>query len=241
MTQDELRFIQTLEEKLLSWNQNLSADTLAQMTAFYSYMVEVNKVMNLTGITAPAEAALRHFADALNPVTMAALPAGARVADVGTGAGFPGVPLAIARPDCTFVLMDSMAKRVRFLEEAATRLGLSNVKTVVARAEEFGHGKNRGQFDITLSRAVAPLNVLLEYTLPLLRVGGKALAYKGPAGVSEAQAAGNACRILGGGEPEAQPYELEKDLTLFVIEVIKIRQTPAKYPRKTGIPQKSPL
>ncbi|MDD4797087.1 MAG: 16S rRNA (guanine(527)-N(7))-methyltransferase RsmG [Eubacteriales bacterium] len=241
MTPDELRFIQTLQDKLLAWNQPLSAATLSKMAAFYYHMVQTNKVMNLTGITDATEAALRHFADALNPAAYAALPAGARVVDVGTGAGFPGMPLAIARPDCTFLLIDSMAKRIGFLQDATARLGLNNVSTAVARAEDLGRGAGRGRFDVALSRAVAPLNVLLEYALPLLKTGGKALCYKGPAGVAEAAQAGEACRILGGDTPQATPYELQEDLTLFVISIKKIRQTPAKYPRKTGIPQKTPL
>lgn len=241
MSPEETIFCRTLEEKLSGWGVALPAGALDKMAAFYSRMVETNKVMNLTGITAPEEAAVRHFADALNPFALSALPAGALTADVGTGAGFPGMPLAIARPDCRFVLVDSMAKRTRFLEEVVQALGLTNVTVCTARAEDFGRSRYREKMDAALSRAVAPMNVLLEYTLPLLKRGGVSLAYKGPAGMAEAVAARHAAQVLGGADPETAPYSLADELQLCLVVTKKVRQTSAKYPRRNGIPQKTPL
>jgi len=241
MTPQEQLFCRALETRLGAWGIGFDGPIMDTLTAFYTRMVETNKVMNLTGITEPEDAALRHFADALNPDALSALPAGALAADIGTGAGFPGMPLAIARPDCRFVLVDSMAKRINFLQDAVQALGLSNVEVCLARAEDFGRGPYREQLDVALARAVAPMNVLLEYTLPLVKVGGEAVAYKGPAAQQEARAAYTSAKTLGGEQPQVIPYALAEDISLCLVRTKKVRQTPAKYPRRNGIPAKTPL
>jgi 16S rRNA (guanine527-N7)-methyltransferase len=134
-----------------------------------------------------------------------------------------------------------MLKRTHFLESSVMQLGLTNVTVVNARAEDYAHGKGREKFDAALSRAVAPLNVLLEYTLPLVRPGGRALSWKGPSAPAEITSAGNACRFLGGGEMHAHPYTLPGHGAFYIVEAKKIRPTTAYYPRKAGTPPKEPI
>lgn len=208
-----------------------------KLCVFYEMLVDWNARMNLTAITDPGEVALKHFADSVLPEGL--LPKNARVIDVGTGAGFPGIPLAIVRPDLSFTLMDALQKRVGFLEAACRELGL-NIPCVHARAEEAGKNPAyRGRFDAALSRAVAPASVLTELTVPFLREGGVSLMYKGPQAEEELLSAKNALRLL---RAEAKIVNFDAAWgERRVIFVTKVAPTPENYPRASGVMKKKPL
>lgn len=208
-----------------------------QLTKFYVMLIDRNNVMNLTAITDPEGVASRHFADSL--LASHLIPEGAKVIDVGTGAGFPGIPLAIMRPDLDITLLDSLNKRVKFLSEVTAVLGL-NCRAVHARAEDGAKMPQlREKFDFVLSRAVAEIPVLSEWTLPFAKVGGSSCMYKGPGAEVELAAAQNALKILHG-KAEIRHFGLpwgERNLVL----IKKTAATPAKYPRKAGTAEKNPL
>ena len=224
---------QLLQESL----PGLSAEQTEQFINYYNMLIERNRVMNLTHITSPAEAAQKHFADSVLGASL--IPPNAHVIDVGTGAGFPGIPLKIVRPDIALTLVDSLGKRVRFLEEVCAALGIS-AKAVHARAEDAARNDAlRAHFDIALSRAVAPMNLLLELTVPFLKVGGRSLMYKGAGADEEIALCTNAMRELScslSNESFDVPWG---ERTIVCAE--KLAKTPAKYPRKAGVPQKKPL
>lgn len=220
---------------------NIPGLTESQAAAFSNYcalLLDWNNRMNLTAILEPSEIVQKHFADSLLPAGL--LPQGARVIDVGTGAGFPGVPLRILRPDLKLTLLDSLKKRVGFLNALCGGLGLGDVTILHARAEDGGRDPAlRGAFDIALSRAVAPCPVLLELTVPFLRAGGLSLMYKGPQAQAELAGAGRALRLLNcRARLEAFPAPWGER---FIILAEKLGETPAAYPRKAGTPSKSPL
>jgi 16S rRNA (guanine527-N7)-methyltransferase len=234
-------FSSALREALEPSGASFSVEQLDQLSAFFSMLEEANRSFNLTANMSPREAAFRHFADSLAAPALSLLKPGWKVIDVGTGAGFPGMPLAIARSNLHVVLLDSSNKKAHFLESAAEKLGLRNVAVVTARAEDYALTPAREKFDAALSRAVAPLNVLLEYTLPFVRTGGVALAWKGPAADAEIAAASNACKLLGGRDMEKYPYTLPEHGTFFIVCARKIRPSPSAYPRKAGKPSKFPI
>lgn len=234
-------FVPALREASSISGIALADRQLEKMAAYFALIEEANRSFNLTSVEGPHEAAIRHFADSLAPPALSLLQPGWRVIDVGTGAGFPGIPLAILREDLHITLLDSNNKKTHFVEAAALKLGLKNVRVVTARAEDYARGEGREAFDAALSRAVAPLNVLLEYMLPFVRVGGYALAWKGPSAPDEIAAATNACAILGGGEMRALPYSLEGHGSFCIVCTEKVRPAPPDYPRKAGKPTKSPL
>lgn len=207
-----------------------------KFVAYYALLTEWNARMNLTAITAPEEVTKKHFADSL--AAMHLLPVGAEIADVGTGAGFPGVPLLIMRPDLRLTLVDSLQKRIGFLETVLKTLDLS-ATCVHARAEDFGQNPAyRASFDVVVSRAVAGLPVLLELTVPLLKVGGRSICYKGDA-AEELAAARGALHLL---HASASIETVEADYGVrSLIVCTKNAPTPKQYPRKAGIPAKSPL
>lgn len=221
-------------------NITLTNTQINQFIKYYELLTETNKVMNLTALTEPNDVAVKHFIDSL----LAYDPAmhNAAVTDVGTGAGFPGVPLKIFDPTIKLTLLDSLAKRLKFLDTLVVELGLQNVTTVHARAEDAGKDKNlREQFDFVTARAVARLNVLVEFCLPLVKVGGKFVAMKGDA-QDEIAEAENAIKLLGGKIAEIKNIKLpnlDDKRTLVIIE--KIKTTPTKYPRKAGTATKEPL
>lgn len=202
---------------------------------------EKNKVMNLTAITDPTEIVTRHFLDcaALAPY----MPQDGRVLDVGTGAGFPGIPLKIAFPEVEVVLLDSLNKRVKFLNEVIGQLGLSKITAVHGRAEDFARQKDyREQFDLVVSRAVANLSSLSEYCLPYVKVGGRFVSYKSGKLNEELAAAQKAIHVLGGEAKEPVYFQLtgtEDERSFVCIE--KGKATPKKYPRKAGTPAKEPI
>ena len=202
---------------------------------------EKNKVMNLTAITDPTEIVTRHFLDcaALAPY----MPQDGRVLDVGTGAGFPGIPLKILFPQWKIVLMDSLNKRINFLNEVIAALGLTGVETIHGRAEDFAKpGKCREKYDLCVSRAVANLSTLSEYCLPFVKVGGKFISYKSEKITEEMNAAQHAVKILGGKMDGQVEFTLpDSDIYRNLFIITKEKSTPAKYPRKAGLPSKEPL
>ena len=233
-------FTETLRNKLQQWQIVPPEGLMERCWEFYSLLEETNRSMNLTAVADEEGAALRHFADSLNPLALQALQNRERVVDIGTGAGFPGMPLALFFPEKQFTLVDSMAKRTEFLRSVASRLEIKNVQIVTARAEDFARA-NKAVYDVAISRAVAPLSVLLEYCLPLLKKQGLFLSWKGKAIAEEAQQAKNALQVLGAGETALGKYELTEELSLFVFSALKEKGTPPQYPRKVGIPAKKPL
>lgn len=210
------------------------------LETFSAFLVEKNKVMNLTGITEPREVATLHLLDSLSLLPLAALD-GASIVDVGTGAGFPGVPLAIALPASRVTLLDSLNKRVDFLREAGARLGLTNAEYVHGRAEEFA-ADHRESYDFAVSRAVASLPMLCELCLPLVKVGGQFLAMKSSHTEEEIAAAKSAISKLGGRITAVKDYTIPTtDVVHRVVCIQKVSPTPKKYPRRFAQIKKSPL
>ena len=215
-----------------------------QLKQFYNYMnllIEWNKKINLTAITEPNEIILKHFVDSLTISKY--ISDGTRVVDVGTGAGFPGIPLKIYRQDIEITLLDSLQKRINFLDEVIRELNLEKIETIHSRVEDFGKDKKyREKFDIATSRAVANLATLSEYLLPLVKVGGKAISMKGSLIEEELELSKNAIKILGGKIEKVDEFNLpNSDISRNIILINKIKETPNKYPRKAGEPSKKPL
>ena len=216
-------------------------EQLAQFTRYYELLVETNKVMNLTAITEPEEVAVKHMVDSL--LAFEAAMAGKTLVDVGTGAGFPGVPLKIYCPSLKVTLVDSLGKRLRFLEQVISELGLKGIRCEHLRAEDAGRNKkHREQYDYVTARAVARLSVLSEYCLPLAKKGGQFIALKGSRYAEEINEGEAAVKILGGKIISAEPVKLPGlDDGRAIIKIAKIKATPAQYPRKAGTPEKQPL
>jgi 16S rRNA (guanine527-N7)-methyltransferase len=209
----------------------------AQLARYLDRLLETNRAFNLTAVTEPAAAWEKHIVDSLSLApALRARSDLARVVDVGSGGGLPGIPLAIALPDRSFTLLEATGKKARFLAEVAAELGLSNVRVVEDRAESYGQGAGRGHYDAVTSRAVSRLPVLLELTLPLLRARGLCLALKGEQAELEVQEAARALRLLGGAV-----RDLERTPTGTIIRVEKCAPTPDKYPRRPGEPKRTPL
>lgn len=217
--------------------------TKEQIEKYYNYMdllLEWNGKINLTAIIDPKEIILKHFVDSLTIAKY--IKDDEKLIDVGTGAGFPGIPLSIVKENTDIVLLDSLNKRINFLEEVKENLKLENITTIHGRAEEFGKNKKeRETYDIATSRAVAPLNILLEYLLPLVKVGGRAICMKG-SNIEEVENAKNALEILGGQIEKIEEITLpNSDIKRNIIIVEKVKNTPLKYPRKPGTPSKEPI
>ena len=211
------------------WMPQLTREQIKAFALYQDMLQDWNSRMNLTAITQPEEVASKHFADSVLPAAL--LPPRVKVIDVGTGAGFPGLPLRILRPDIQLTLLDSLQKRIGFLNALCQALGFADVALLHARAEDAGRDPAlRGRFDVALSRAVAPFPVLLELTVPFLKVGGKSLMYKGPQAQSELQEGENACKVL----------HCNTEL-LHYAPPWGAGDTPKAYPRKAGTPAKSPL
>ena len=215
-----------------------------QLEQFYNYMnilIEWNKFMNLTGITDPKEIIIKHFIDSLTVLDK--IDKNNTIRDVGTGAGFPGIPIKIASPDTEVVLLDSLNKRVNFLNEVIKKLQLKGIKTIHGRAEDYGRDKNyREKYDVAIARAVAPLNILLEYLMPFVRVKGKCLCMKGANSEEEISLSKRAIEKLGGKLIYTEEFLIPNtDMKRKIVEIEKIKNTEEKYPRKAGIPSKEPL
>lgn len=234
---------QILNEGCRQMGISLTEEQTEQFMLYYEKLIEVNRVMNLTAITEFEDVMRKHFLDSLTLVKAADIKNVKRVLDLGTGAGFPGIPLKIAFPDTEFVLLDSLNKRVKFLHDIIELCRLKKIQAVHGRAEELaGKKEYRESFDLCVSRAVANLSSLSEYCLPYVEKGGLFVSYKSGNIQEELEAAGYAIQILGGRIKDTVKFKLpgsDMDRSLVVIE--KIRETPARYPRRAGIPSKEPL
>ncbi len=218
----------------------LSDHAVPQLEAYASQLLEKNKVMNLTAITAPQEVATLHLLDCAALLPLSPL-AGKTVIDVGTGAGLPGMVLALLTPDARFTLLDSLGKRIDFLQEVCDDMGLTHVTCVHARAEEFA-GQHREQYDVAVSRAVAQLNVLCELTLPLVKVGGRFIAMKSTSSDQEIQEARSAVSQLGGRIAAVRDYDVpQTDVRHRAVIIEKVKATPRQFPRSFARIKKSPL
>lgn len=241
MSYDLTNFKHGLEEL----NVSLTDEQIHQFLQYYEMLVEKNKVMNLTGITEFEEVIQKHFLDSLSLIRV--IPDLAErnftIIDLGTGAGFPGIPLKIAFPNLEITLMDSLNKRINFLNEVIAALHLENVTAIHGRAEEMAANVTyRQQYDLCVSRAVSNLAVLTEYCLPFVAKGGMFVSYKSADSDTEIQEAKKAISILGGKLEKVDKFELpDSDLGRAFVCTKKVKDTPKKYPRKAGTPAKLPL
>lgn len=208
----------------------------AAFNRYAEMLRERNEKINLTAITEPEEVKVKHFLDSCSAAEL--LPGGASVLDIGSGAGFPGLPLKIVRPDLTVTLLDSVNKKVAFVSDVVAELKLSGVTAVHARIEDFPH---KGEYDAVVSRAVAELSTLAEYALPFVKIGGAFIAYKSEKAESEAEAAASAITLLGGRIREIREAFVASGLTRKLIIIDKIAPTPPKYPRGKNLPRLKPL
>ncbi len=231
------------QKDLDSLGITLSEKQIQQFITYYEMLVEWNEVMNLTAITEYEDVMKKHFIDSISLIKAYDVSKNVSVIDVGTGAGFPGLALKIAYPNLKVTLLDSLNKRINFLNAVIEQLGLTDVEAIHGRAEDFAKpGKLREKYDLCVSRAVANLSTLSEYCLPYVKVGGQFISYKSEKIVEEKAAAENAIKILGGVIKNQVEFQLpDSDIyrNLFVIE--KVKQTSKKYPRKAGLPGKEPL
>lgn len=234
-------FSDKIKNKLLKINLFLTDDMIEKLYKYMILLLEWNEKINLTAIVEANEVIDKHFIDSLTASKY--LEAGNKVIDIGTGAGFPGIPLAIVNENVEFILADSLNKRINFLKIVIDELELRNVKLVHGRAEELGKNINfREKFDVSVSRAVANLNVLLEYTMPFVKIGGIIVCLKGSNAQDEIENAKKVIDILGGKMNNVESFVLpDTEYERNIIEIGKIKATPAKYPRKAGTPSKDPL
>lgn len=231
------KFEKGLEELGIS----LSEEQIGQFLTYYEMLVEKNKVMNLTAITEFDDVIEKHFLDSLSLIKVCDLNRELSVMDMGTGAGFPGIPLKIAFSKLQVTLADSLNKRILFLQEVIDELGLNGVEAIHARAEELGKNKSyREQYDLVVSRAVANLASLEEYCVPFVKIGGSFISYKSGEIEEEVANAKNATFLLGGKVKNVYKFDLYEQKRSFVV-IEKCKGTPKTYPRKAGTPTKTPL
>ena len=237
----------SFEKGLEQLSITLSGEQKQQFLTYYEYLVEKNKVMNLTAITEYEEVITKHFLDSLAVVKTSCFKpeklARKRLIDIGTGAGFPGIPLKIAFPELEILLLDSLNKRINFLNEVTEMLGLTKINTVHGRAEDYAKQKGyRESFDFCVSRAVANLSTLSEYCIPFVKQGGCFISYKSGSVDQELIQAEKAVKILGGQGEEVVRFSLaDTDMDRSFVVIHKAKPTPKKYPRKAGLPSKEPL
>ena len=221
----------------------LTKEQIDQFLKYYELLVEWNGFMNLTAITDYDEVMKKHFVDSLSLIKTYDMSKKVKVIDVGTGAGFPGLALKIAYPNLQVTLLDSLNKRINFLNEVILQLGLTGVETIHGRAEDFAKpDKLRGKFDLCVSRAVANLSTLSEYCLPFVKVGGEFISYKSEKINEEMAVAQKAINILGGKFDRSEEFTLpDSDIYRNLVVIKKVKETPKKYPRKAGLPAKEPI
>lgn len=234
-------FKREFEKYLAKMNISLLKEQYGQFYAYMELLIEWNEKMNLTAITEPKEIILKHFVDSLTIAKY--VEEGKSIIDMGTGAGFPGIPIKIYRKDVKAVLADSLNKRIKFLDEVIDKLKLENVETIHCRAEELGKNKQyREKFDYATSRAVANLSTLSEYLMPFVKLNGKCIFMKTIEVEEELKKAKKAIKTLGGKIEKVDKFEIpESDLGRSIIIVKKEKITPNKFPRKPGTPAKEPL
>ena len=234
-------FNKKMQEIAKEINIELSVEQLWKFYRYMELLIEWNEKINLTAITDPEEIILKHFIDSLT--IYKDIENNSKIVDVGTGAGFPGIPLSIIDSTLKVTLVDSLNKRLIFLGEVIKELKLENVETVHARAEEFGQNKKyRESFDIATSRAVANLSTLSEYLIPIVKINGKCICMKASEAKQEIEDAKNAINVLGGTIKNIEEFNLPKsDIGRTIITIKKEKNTPNKYPRKAGTPSKEPI
>lgn len=236
-----MSFCEALYAEAKSIGIELDETALERFRIYYEMLIDYNERMNLTAITEEHDVIVKHFCDSLFLLTKYNIQIGAKVIDVGTGAGFPGIPLLIARPDLKVTLLDGLNKRLVFLSDVCEKLGLS-AEIVHSRAEDGANNKNyRENFDVATSRAVARLNVLCEYCLPYVKKDGVFLAMKGPAGEEELSESKNALKVLGGEVGATSEYTLSDESLRTLIVIKKIAHTHPSYPRHNSKIKKQPL
>lgn len=237
----ESNFYENLKGLLKEINVDITDDQISKFYEYMNLLLEWNEKINLTAITEQNEIILKHFVDCLT--IQKYIENNKKIVDIGTGAGFPGVPLAIMNKDNHFTLVDSLNKRIKFLCDVKEKIGLKNVEAIHSRAEDFCQDKlYREKFDVAVSRAVANLSVLAEYLLPAVKVGGKIICMKGSQIEEELNEAEFALKELGGCVKLKEEFCLPgTDMGRNIIIIEKIKNTPKKYPRKSGLPSKQPL
>lgn len=238
-----MNFYEAMEDAARVYNIELTEDQLSAYHQYYELLIDWNEKMNLTAITEPRQVAVKHMIDSMSCYAEEAFGGDAKVIDVGAGAGFPGLPLKIWKKGLRMTLLDSLNKRVKFLNEVISALSLKHIEAIHGRAEEYAKNTAyRESFDIAVSRAVSRLSVLCEYCLPFVRKGGYFIALKGSKYREEILEAEYALRILGGQIEKVVPVQLPGiDDRRAVIYIKKAAATPMAYPRKAGIPEKTPL
>lgn len=228
-----------LMEKLAASGATVGSDDAEKLAAFAEFLKTENEKYNLTAIADDAEIAEKHFADSLAASDL--IPENASVADIGSGAGFPAIPLAVARKDLKITAIESVGKKARFIETASRNLGIGNLNVENIRIEDLAHGAGRCAFDCVTARAVAPLATLLEYAVPLLKTGGIFIAYKGRRADEEVKAAAPAARVFHAKIEKVSRYVLENEEERVIIVYRKKQDTAAVYPRGQNLPRKRPI
>lgn len=233
---------ETIRAFLKQWNVELTNQMESQLLSYYDLLIEWNQKMNLTAVTEFEDVLIKHFLDSLS-ILRVWNPESCRVIDIGTGAGFPGIPIKIVFPQIRITLLDSLNKRIRFLDAVIESLGLQEIEAVHARSEDLaGSPLYRESFDLCVSRAVANLSVLSEYCLPYVRRKGFFIAYKSSDIAEELKNAQKAIQVLGGEVQSVDQFSLPgTEYGRSLLKIHKIRYTPNRYPRKAGIPTKNPI
>ena len=236
-------FADELKKAITIGGIELSGGQMEQFCHYYELLIEENKKINLTALTTAQDVAVKHFVDSLSAYDENVFRTCKKVVDIGSGAGFPGIPLKIFDDKLEVVLLDSLGKRIKFLKKVVDELKLNDVKCVHGRAEDAAREeKMREKFDVAVVRAVAPLNIVLEYSLPFVKIGGNVVALKGQKVWDEIKESQNAVKILGGENVNTREIKLPMcNETRIIVTINKTKTTPKQYPRKAGTPTKKPL
>lgn len=234
-------FEKEIDKYFCEMNLETTRNQKEKLYDFMKYLIEINEKVNLTAITEENEIILKHFVDSI--IIQKYIQKDDNVIDIGTGAGFPGIPLKIIKEENKFLLIDSLNKRINFIKQVIEKIKLNKIEAVHGRAEELAQqDKYREQYDIAVSRAVSKLNILMEYMLPFVKKGGKCICLKGPNIKDELEEAKKAIEILGGKIDKTDEFTLpNSDIKRSIVIITKIKETPSKYPRKSGMPNSKPL